>query len=366
MPACTSARCSSASEASGGDRVHVGAHHAAHRGVRQPVGDRPAQILAVGGPDQHPVARDLHARGAPPAALVERVLDGRRVVDEPRRRRHHVARQRHLRRRPPAAPRARPRWTASRERPRTIADAACGWPPPPSAGQGGADVQRRRAAAADDEHAALHLHGHHQRLALGQLDDLAGHGRDAVHVARPARSGDQHPGAGDVVRLPGVDQRRQQGALLVAQRQVAGTARPAPATRRAARRTPAPRRRAAWSRRTSAIPCPRGCPGPARSPRPASARCPRSPRITTIVVQSAPSSLVTAPAGPLGALAAVVVEQHGLDPGPADDLGQLAQAVEPTTSRPRSPASRRTGHSAPPRPDPARPHAARRTRARCG
>ena len=98
--------------------------------------------------------------------------------------------------------------------------------------------------------------------------------RDAVHVARPARSGHQHPGAGDVVGLPGVDQRRQQGALLVAQRQVEEPARPAPATRRAARRTPAPRRPAAWSTRTSAIPCPRGCPGPARSPRPASARCP--------------------------------------------------------------------------------------------
>ena len=81
-------------------------------------------------------------------------------------------------------------------------------------------VESRRAAAGDREDAAVHLDQHHQRATVGEVGDLGRQRRDAVHVARPANGGHQHRHAAHVDLAGGVQQRSQQGAMVLVQRRV--------------------------------------------------------------------------------------------------------------------------------------------------
>ncbi len=84
----------------------------------------------------------------------------------------------------------------------------------------GSGVELLRAAADDAEHPAVHLDEQHERLRVGQVDDLVREVRDPVDVARPGDGRDEHLDPGHLVRLERVEQRAEQLALVAGQRRV--------------------------------------------------------------------------------------------------------------------------------------------------
>ena len=189
-----SRRCSSASGVSGPRPRHAAAHDPLHRRVREPVGDRPVEILA---------ADDADERARPSATRIP-LWPWRWQSDERRGDRlvradacgpgvdMIVARADGLAHAPRAAPRRRARARASASGPRKIADAACACPPPPSAAATRRRVELGRPAARDAEDAAVHLDEQHERPRVGEVDDLVREVRDPVDVARPRDRGDEH------------------------------------------------------------------------------------------------------------------------------------------------------------------------------
>ncbi len=91
-----------------------------------------------------------------------------------------------------------------------------------AAERGGDDsgVELGRAAAHDGEDPPVHLDEDDEGTAVGEVDDLVCEIRDAVDVIRPGHRRDEHLDPAGRVCLCCVDQRVQQGALVVAERGV--------------------------------------------------------------------------------------------------------------------------------------------------
>ena len=90
--------------------------------------------------------------------------------------------------------------------------------PPAEAGRDSRSVDVRCPAARDGENPVVHLDEQDERAAVGQVDDLVGEVRDAVHVARPGDRRDQHLDSGYALGSDCGHQSSEQLALLVGQR----------------------------------------------------------------------------------------------------------------------------------------------------
>ena len=86
----------------------------------------------------------------------------------------------------------------------------------PSATEGGrhgGGVDAIAAATYDREHSLLHLDEEHERLRVGEVDDLVREVRDALHVLRPANGCEQELLAAGADRLERLEQVVEEIAL---------------------------------------------------------------------------------------------------------------------------------------------------------
>jgi hypothetical protein len=93
----------------------------------------------------------------------------------------------------------------------------------PAAAEDAGDRRRvdlRRPAARDGEDAVVHLHEHHERPSVRQVDDLVGEVRDAVDMTRPRHRRNEDLDARDPFRLARLQEGGEQLTLVVSERRV--------------------------------------------------------------------------------------------------------------------------------------------------
>ncbi len=172
-----------------GRRGRTPTHDSPHRRVRQSVGDRLVEILAAHRSDDAAAFGDEHSALSVALTQRHRVADGVLGLDRPRGRRHDVA---------GAARLLRGMFERRDHQPARVAELR------PKDGRGGLSVSSATeggrndggvheiaAAAYDREHSLLHLDEEHERLRVGEVDDLVREVRDPVHVRRPPNGCEQ-------------------------------------------------------------------------------------------------------------------------------------------------------------------------------
>ena len=162
-----------------------------YRRVHEPVGDRLVEILATHRPDDAAALGDEHSALSVALAQRHRVADGVLRLDRPRRRRHDIA---------GAARLLRGLFECGDHQPARFVEIrpqdGRGGLCVPSATEGrrhGGGVHEIAAATYHREHSLLHFDEEHERLRVGEIDDLVREVRDPVHVLRPANAASRAP-----------------------------------------------------------------------------------------------------------------------------------------------------------------------------